>query len=98
LHDLGKIAGKHVGENGSALDQAGISETGFFARELVPVDQDDLSPALLQVQGGADANHSSTQYENIGLQFRHPCSPLNPAAAALRQALISYDGRNSQTD
>ena len=75
LHDLGKIAGKHVGENGSAFDQAGIPETGFFAGELVPVDQDDLSPALLQVQGGADANHSSAQYEDIGLQFCHPALP-----------------------
>jgi hypothetical protein len=37
----------------------------------VPVDQDHVPSALLQVQGGADANHACAQYENIGLQFRH---------------------------
>ena len=36
------------------------------------VDQDDVPPPLLQMQGGADADHACAQYENIGLEFRHP--------------------------
>ena len=38
----------------------------------LPVDQDDIASPLLQVQGGADADHARAQHENIGLEFRHP--------------------------
>jgi hypothetical protein len=31
------------------------------------------------VQGSADADHAGAQYENIGLEFRHPALPLNVA-------------------
>ena len=45
---------------------------GLFAGKFVPVDQDDVPPPLLQVQGGADADHARAQHQNIGLEFRHP--------------------------
>ncbi|GAC1336538.1 MAG: hypothetical protein NVSMB20_12650 [Bradyrhizobium sp.] len=43
----------------------------------MPVDQDDVPSALLQMQRRADADHACTQDENIGLQFRHPVLPSN---------------------
>ena len=41
------------------------------AGEVAAIDQDDVAPSLLQMQGGADADHACTQYENVGLEFRH---------------------------
>ncbi len=70
--DLPEIARKHIGKDRGAFDQSGIAEAGLFAGEFVPVDQDDVPPALLQVQGRADADHARAQYENVGLEFRHP--------------------------
>jgi hypothetical protein len=43
----------------------------------MPVDEDDIPPPLLQMQGSADADHACPQYEDIGLEFRHPALPLN---------------------
>jgi hypothetical protein len=34
---------------------------------LVPVDQYDIPPPLLQMQGGADPDHARAQHEDIGL-------------------------------
>ena len=55
----------------------GIAETGPLAGEFLPVDQDHVAPALLQMQRGADADHARAQYKNVGLEFRHPALPLN---------------------
>jgi hypothetical protein len=38
----------------------------------LPVGQDDVAAPLLEVQGGADADHARAQYENIGPAFCHP--------------------------
>jgi len=78
LNELGDIAGEHVRENRSAFDQAGISETGLLPGSLVFIDQDDVAPPLLQVQGGGYADHARSQHKNIGLQFRHPALPSMP--------------------
>jgi hypothetical protein len=67
LQDLAEIPGEHVRENRGALDQPCISIAGFFAGAFVPVDQDDVPPPLLQMQGGADADHARPQHEDIGL-------------------------------
>ncbi len=69
--DLSEIAGKHVREDRGAFDHSGIAIAGPFAGNLVPIDQDHVPSPLLQVQGGADADHACTQYENVGLEFRH---------------------------
>src|SRR6266403_1684429 len=73
--DFSKIAGKHIGEHRGTFDHAGIAETGLFPGEFVPVDQDHIPTPPLQVQGSADADHARTQYENVGLEFRHPALP-----------------------
>ena len=84
--DLCEIPGKHVGKHRRALDHSRIAEAGFLPGQFVPVDQDDIAPPLLQVQGSADADHARTQHENIGLEFRHhgtpkvECYVLVPAA------------------
>ena len=70
--DLAEIARKHVRKNRGAFDQAAIAITGFLAGHLVPVDQNHIPAAFLQVQGGAHADHARTQDEYVGLQFRHP--------------------------
>jgi hypothetical protein len=72
LQDLSEIPGKHIRKNRRTFDQSGVPETGLFAGEFVPVDQDHVPPPPLQVQGGADADHACAQYENIGPEFRHP--------------------------
>jgi hypothetical protein len=38
----------------------------------MPVDQDYVPSALLQVQGGTDADHPRSKDEDIGPQFHHP--------------------------
>jgi hypothetical protein len=73
--DLAEIARKHVRKNRGAFDQAAIAVTGFLAGHLVPVDQNHIPAAFLQVQGGAHADHARTQDEYVGLQFRHPGTP-----------------------
>jgi hypothetical protein len=46
------------------------------------------------MQGRADADHARTQYEHIGLEFRHPGTPKvvcrKPAPAAYTE--VSYCG------
>ena len=49
--------------------------TGFLARDLVPIDQNHVPAALLQVQGGAHPDHARTKDKYVGLQFRHPGTP-----------------------
>ncbi len=71
LKELPEIAGKHIGKNRGAFDQSGIAKAGLFAGEFVPVDQDHVPPALLQVQRSADTDHARAQYQNVGLEFRH---------------------------
>jgi 5-deoxy-D-glucuronate isomerase len=75
LQDNREIARKHVGENRSGFDQSGIAMAGLLAGAFMAVDQDHLPPALLQVQGRADADHARAEHQNIGLQFRHPGTP-----------------------
>jgi hypothetical protein len=70
--DLAEIARKHVGKDRGAFDQSAIAVAGFLAGDVVPVDQNHAPAALLQVQGGAHADHARTQDEYVGLQFRHP--------------------------
>jgi hypothetical protein len=52
------------------------------------------------VQGCADADHARTQYENIGLEIRHPGTPkvecYIPVPAAYSEA--GYCGSGAQTD
>ena len=69
--DLAQIPREHVGKHRGAFDQPAIAITGFLAGRIVPVDQDHVPAAFLQVQGGAYADHARTQNENVGLQFRH---------------------------
>src|SRR3954469_22687429 len=77
LKDLSEIPGKHIWEDRSAFDHSGVAKTGLFAGELMPVDQDDIASPLLQVERSADADHPCTQYENVGLEFRHPALPMS---------------------
>jgi hypothetical protein len=44
----------------------------------VPVDQDDIAAALLQVQCRGDADHTRAQYNNVGLEL-HLTSPKSNA-------------------
>ena len=98
LQDLAEIPRKHVRKDRRAFDHAGVAEAGFLAGEFVPVDQDDIASTLLQVQGGADADHAGTQYEDVGLEFRHPALPLNIARAAGTVPLkANYCGIVAQT-
>src|SRR6266404_5398060 len=88
LEDFSEIAGKHIGEHRGAFDHAGIAETGLFAGDRVPVDQDHIPAPPLQVQGSADADHACTQYENVGLEFRHwALRKLNAARQRLLPAM-----------
>ena len=64
--DLAEIPRKHVGEDRGAFDQPAIAVTGFLAGDLVPVDQNHVPAAFLQMQSGADADHARTQDENVG--------------------------------
>ena len=73
--DLAEIPRKHVGKDRGAFDQPAIAVTGFLAGRLVPIDQNHIPAAFLQVQGGAYADHARTQDENVGLQFRHLGTP-----------------------
>jgi hypothetical protein len=52
-----KLAGKGIGFDGFALDEAGVTHGGFLARGL-PIYQRDIETALLKVQGGAGTNHA----------------------------------------
>ena len=70
--NLAGIAGKHIREDGSAFDDTGVAEARAFAGELLAIEQDDVASSLLQMQGRANADHACTQYENVGLEFRHP--------------------------
>ena len=72
LQDLAEIPREHIGKHRRAFDQSAIAVTGFLAGEFVPVDQDRIAAPFLQVQGGADADHTRPQNKNVGLQFRHP--------------------------
>ena len=42
----------------------------------MPVDQDHVPPALLQVQRRADADHACAQYQNVGLAVPPSGAPV----------------------
>jgi hypothetical protein len=65
--DLPEIPGKHIRKDRGTFDQPGISMARLFAGEFVPIDQNDVPSPLLQMQGGADADHPRTQHEDVGL-------------------------------
>ncbi|HUN99885.1 MAG TPA: hypothetical protein VMU69_27085, partial [Bradyrhizobium sp.] len=52
------------------------------------VEQDHVPSPLLQMQGGADANDTSPQHQNIGLQFRHAALQKVENNARLMSALM----------
>jgi len=67
IADLREIAGKHIRKTEAHSISPALPKTRPLAGLSVPVDQDDVPSPLLQVQGGADADHARAQYEDIGL-------------------------------
>ena len=74
-----EIAGKGIGNDGRALDQPGIAMAGFGSR-LAAIDQQDGAAALLQMQGGADADDAGPEHDDIRLSCRHRQSNPSPKA------------------
>jgi hypothetical protein len=58
-----RLAREGVGLDRFTLDQAGIAQRGFLTR-YTPIHQHHIEPALLQMQGGAGANHARAQNKN----------------------------------
>src|SRR5882724_6580797 len=88
--DLSEVPGKHIGEDRRAFDQSGIAKASLLAGAVVPVDEDHVSPALLQMQSGADADHTRPQDEDVGLEFRHPALPRWLGACSRAWSEASY--------
>jgi len=76
LKDLPKSRGNIYGKTEAHSISPGIAEAGLFAGARVPIDQDHVPPALLQVQGRADADHARPQDEDVGLEFRPSGTPV----------------------
>jgi len=49
-----------------------MAEARILAGALMPVDQNDVATAPLQMQDGAEADYSRARDENVGLQLCHP--------------------------
>jgi hypothetical protein len=64
--NLPQIVRKHVRENRRAFDQASVSVARLLAGPFMPVDKDDIAPALLEMQRRGNADNSRTQDQNIG--------------------------------
>ena len=60
----GDIAWKRIGHYAFALDEAGVAVARLLAR-TAPVDEHHRPPALLQVEGGADADHAGTEHNDV---------------------------------
>lgn len=64
-----QIARHGVGLDRLALDDPGIAETGLPPR-LPAIDEGDRPAALLQVEGGADADHAGAQNDRAAQAHR----------------------------
>ena len=67
-----RFAWKGIRLNRFALYQARIARRGFLTWRPA-VDQDNLKPALLQMQGGARANHACAKNKDAG---SHAVAPV----------------------
>ena len=65
LQDIARRARKRVGKDRLGLHDAAIAEAGLARDHAQPVDDDDRSPARLQMQRGGDADHAGAEDDDV---------------------------------
>ena len=83
-----EFSGKRVGDHGLALDQPGIAVARFLSC-LLPIDENDVAVALLQMQRDADSHNSSSEDDYIGARA-HPCPHMLSRKAAIGASVAKY--------
>ena len=70
-----EFAGKGIGDYGLALDQAGVAVAGFLPWRP-PVDQNDVTAALLQMQRHAHPDNSRSKDDHVCAGAHRSVSPV----------------------
>jgi hypothetical protein len=78
--DDAEFSGKRVGDHGLALDQPGIAVARFFSCPL-PIDENDVAVALLQMQRDANSHDSRSEDDYIRARAHPARSPVHDCAA-----------------
>ena len=88
--DLGRIAGKGVGDHRLALHQSGVAVARLVARLAVAVDQRHPAPARLQGERRADADHAGAQDNDIDAARRHRRTLISAGRRLRRESRSAF--------
>ena len=88
-----RIAREEIGEDRGSLDQAGVAEAGLEPR-AAPVNQDDVAPARLKMQGGRDAHHARAENDDIR-RFHAASMIASYGRATARPPAVFREGRSN---